>query len=807
MLQKCFPWQRRGKCIPHRETAWKGIASCFLWSAWIACHAHHAPAATVILKDGRVLMGSTARIPTLARKPDGPDRVPLIVMVDDDLRRTFVSLHQIRADGVTPEDDLQSMQRILLHQRVTSGRRLGSIGVLFRVAPFDEYGRRLVQLAGPKRDINVLQGITEITPRWTRVESLQMAKTASYEWDMRIATSSIPRDTLHTILDKKIDRTKKEDRLQLVRLFLQGERYGDAREELAEILREFPDAAEDLGPQLAALRQLEAEQLLRELQRRKNGGQHRLVRNLLAEFPTEGVAGETLIEVREELDAYSQAETAYEAFKASFAENRALVTEELYRVPLETVQRELSAELSLETWFNTSQRMASYLRFESDTATDNEQKLSLAISGWLVGSSLAQANLPTTLSLWQVRQMVRDYLRELDPGRRRLILTELRSQEGATPKYIAALLDHMKPPLDPPEAVEGIDGYFQVELPAEEDELPLGYHIQLPPEYDPYRRYPAILTLHGAMSTAAQQIDWWAGEVNEQGQRIGQAARHGYIVIAVPWAGDKQTVYGYSAREHQIILDCYRDACRKFSIDTDRVFLSGHSMGGDAAWDLGLAHPDLWAGVIPITAQGKKYCQHYTLNAKHVPLYFVGGELDGDKMFENAPILDRYLTRSGFDVTVVEYRGRGHEHFQDEIQRLFEWMGLHRRNFFPEDFTAVTMRPWDRFFWWAEVDGLPSRVTILPHQFPARNPRPMQIHGTVNVRNNRLRVTTGSKFVTLWLTPEMIDFNRRIELQINSRRTSDDYLEPDIETILEDVRLRADRQHPFWVRLAMQAGR
>ena len=52
--------------------------------------------------------------------------------------------------------------------------------------------------------------------------------------------------------------------------------------------------------------------------------------------------------------------------------------------------------------------------------------------------------------------------------------------------------------------------------------------------------------------------------------------------------------------------ECYlRDAMRRFSIDSDRVFLSGHSIGGDAAWDIGLAHPDLWAGVIPIVVRSR----------------------------------------------------------------------------------------------------------------------------------------------------------------------------------------------------------
>ena len=122
------------------------------------------------------------------------------------------------------------------------------------------------------------------------------------------------------------------------------------------------------------------------------------------------------------------------------------------------------------------------------------------------------------------------------------------------------------------------------------------------------------------------------------------------------------------------MLGALRDACRRFSIDTDRVFLTGHGMGGDAAWDIAIAHPDVWAGVIPIMAVADKFVGRYAKNAPYVAWYFVDGELDGDKCARNARELDRYL-KPNTDITVVEYLGRGYEPFGDEIQRLFDWMG------------------------------------------------------------------------------------------------------------------------------------
>ena len=142
-----------------------------------------------------------------------------------------------------------------------------------------------------------------------------------------------------------------------------------------------------------------------------------------------------------------------------------------------------------------------------------------------------------------------------------------------------------------------------------------------PPEYDPYKKYPCIVTLNGAGTTPVQQIDWWAGSLKEGAAlRYGQASRHGYIVIAPTWSRKHQKEYEYSAREHAAVLFSLRDACRRFSVDTDRVFLTGHSMGGDAVWDISLAHPDLWAGVIPFVSSSDKYVPHYTQNAKGLPM-------------------------------------------------------------------------------------------------------------------------------------------------------------------------------------------
>ncbi len=49
----------------------------------------------------------------------------------------------------------------------------------------------------------------------------------------------------------------------------------------------------------------------------------------------------------------------------------------------------------------------------------------------------------------------------------------------------------------------------------------------------------------------------------------------------------------------------------------------------------------------------------------------------------------------------------------------------------------------------------------------------------------------------------MINFDQPTIVTVEGRRISPPhrFVEPDLETLLEDARLRADRQHPFWAKL------
>jgi predicted esterase/tetratricopeptide (TPR) repeat protein len=844
------------------------LACIFCWAGTLI-PAERISATEVVLKDGRALRGKVGMVSGLAELPqplgpDGESPTLSILLMDDDLCRTFVSKRQLKE--VRQEQSDQSEEKFRIVQRVMrNGQVVHSVGPAMRLQPFDEFGRRIFTMYTAKGPVNVIQGITELTPRWTKVEGI------SHVWDMRIATNSIPRETLQKILLRQLNPQDAESYKKIARFYLQAERYRDARQTLDDLLAAFPDRKdlqEQLAPSLRAIKRMSAQQLLSELKLRQGAGQHALVWDGLKKFPSDDVGGDILQAAGDMLKDY---ETRIARRNKVLEKIDALlprISDEYQREQVWKIRDELAAELSL----NTMDRMAAFLQNADDAQMPVQEKLALAISGWLLGSDSAVDQLPVALSIYGARRQVREYLVEQTKGKREAILDGLRSQEGSSPVLIADLLSHMKPPADPPKGVSpSKPGYYKLEAPGLPREKPFTYWVQLPPEYDPYKLYPAIITLNGAGNTAESQIDWWAGDwvnvrqASEKGEdaanppapdgqmpdvkqpdekktddettgekkpdekrpddkttgekkpaaetpaipmyRNGHASRFGYIVIAPQWTGEHQNKYNYSAREHAAVLNSLRDACRRFSIDTDRVFLSGYSTGGDAAWDIALAHPDLWAGAIPISALADRYCTFYWENAKYVPFYVILGELDGTKITKNALDLDRYL-KYGYNATAVEYQGRGHDDFHEDILHIFDWMGRFRRNFFPREFICATMRDWDNFFWWVELDDMPPKTQVDPgHWPPPAGTRPAQVKG--KIVNNNINVTAGGSQVSVWVSPQMVDFKQRVNVTVNGQQinTKEPFLQGDLRTILEDARTRADRQHPFWTRLDNSTGR
>ncbi|MEQ1828187.1 MAG: alpha/beta hydrolase, partial [Pirellula sp.] len=261
------------------------------------------------------------------------------------------------------------------------------------------------------------------------------------------------------------------------------------------------------------------------------------------------------------------------------------------------------------------------------------------------------------------------------------------------------------------------------------------------------------------------------------------------------WMEPKQPAYNFTENEHANILDSLRDAMKRFSIDSDRVHIAGHYAGATAAWDIALAHPDMWAGSICVGPAASKYIIQYWTNAQYVPSYFVTGEFDPD-FDKNAPVWDNYMSRWQNDSLVTVYRGRAMDHYQEELPRIMEWMQSKIRKAPPDEFETVTSRAGDRFFWWFESSLLNQDKLVHPLLYKAGTE--YKVASNRNVTNNAIRVQIApTKQYSIYLSPDVVDFSKGQMVVVDKKVEP----KPDIRVMLEDARTRVDRQHPFWMRV------
>ncbi|MCA9136543.1 MAG: hypothetical protein KDB00_07285 [Planctomycetales bacterium] len=765
----------------------------------------------VVLKSGIALQGLMAPIATLNRNPfqlggQGQGQARPILMVDDGLRRVYV--HE-RGMVSGPPQDVRGIERTIEFKQSVplAGNVIQGIGDILQVTEFNEYGRRIISIRGPTgAPIDIVQGITEINSRYATVKALESRP--AYDWDMRVATSSIMPGTLQSIFRQRIDQDDYNQRLMVVRFFIESERFRAAEEELTRTIRQFPEL-KDMEAQLVGIISRQANVLIDEAARRVEAGQEQYARNVYDRFPMDAVDRVTREKVNiaaeklQEIDR--QVKELVDGLRTDIGE-----LPEAQQVALKGVFTEIENGLSSATL----RRLSDYSRLRDSQTVSREERVALAVAGWLMGAGSGEQNLIVASSLVQVRDLVAEYLGSADIARRSQIIEELRTIEGSQIDYVARLLPQMLPVKSWPEgsADPNIPGFFRIGgQPSDPNAARVidepKYLIQLPPEYDPLREYPCLVVLSPPNAAVESELSWWTGDFNPaENMRAGHATRNGFIVIAPKWGRDTQRTYEYTPREHHAVLSSLRHAMRRASIDSDRVFIAGHGEGATAAWDIALSHPDHWAGMISINGEPSKTIQHYFPNARTIPLYFVMGEASGPKppLSRMGAVLDDYMHVRN-DATVVMYRGRGREDFYEEIPELFKWLNVstHVRQPMPQEIDTATMRRGDQYFWWLELGPLKPLIEINPILWDQAE---RIVAGKVDASvggGNTIRIEGPADTFTLLLRPDMgVNLNEQVIIRAKGASVPQRFqFDGELETILEDTRQRADRKRPFWAKV------
>ncbi|MGE0193849.1 MAG: alpha/beta hydrolase-fold protein [Planctomycetota bacterium] len=181
----------------------------------------------------------------------------------------------------------------------------------------------------------------------------------------------------------------------------------------------------------------------------------------------------------------------------------------------------------------------------------------------------------------------------------------------------------------------------------------------------------------------------------------------------------EKTEHGWTdAGTDRFVLDLVQAAKRTAKVDPDRIYITGHSMGGYGSWTLGAQHADVWAGAAPFAGAPTAYYRSPTDKTVvgiqdgilpsfyNLPLHVYQSLDDVQVTPESNIFANQALTElkarfpKGFDWKYVEVDGRGHAAPAEGYLPALEWLASHKRNARPQVVHWQPSLPWKQHFYW-----------------------------------------------------------------------------------------------------------
>lgn len=253
------------------------------------------------------------------------------------------------------------------------------------------------------------------------------------------------------------------------------------------------------------------------------------------------------------------------------------------------------------------------------------------------------------------------------------------------------------------------------------------YALYLPRTFDKSKKYPLVISLHGAFSNHRLNLRRVFGMGNRPGESDAEASRYfpplrevGYIVAAPLARG----TIGYQGLAEKDVYDVMADVMRRFPVDEDRVYLTGLSMGGGGTLWLGLTRPDLWAAIAAVCPAVPPGTEELAPNALNLPVHLFHGDMDPVVPVAVSRMWHKTLFQLGTPVEYIEYPGIRHNSWDYAYAngQIFDWFSKFRRNRHPDRVRFLTRWYKYRKAYWVEIDGLtPAELASVDVRFSGVN--------------------------------------------------------------------------------------
>jgi predicted peptidase len=194
------------------------------------------------------------------------------------------------------------------------------------------------------------------------------------------------------------------------------------------------------------------------------------------------------------------------------------------------------------------------------------------------------------------------------------------------------------------------------------------YVLYVPRDYSRAKKWPVILFLHGA------------GERGDDGLKqsevgIGSAIRMDPdrfpALVVMPQC---KTGKHWADEMADYALNALDETLKHYSVDKNRLYLTGLSMGGYGSWTIATLHPDMFAAVVPICGGGDP--EQAAQKLKDEPIWVFHGGADPTAPVEQSHRMVDALKAAGSSVKYTEYPGVGHNSWDRAYSEkdLTDWL-------------------------------------------------------------------------------------------------------------------------------------
>lgn len=201
-----------------------------------------------------------------------------------------------------------------------------------------------------------------------------------------------------------------------------------------------------------------------------------------------------------------------------------------------------------------------------------------------------------------------------------------------------------------------------------------GFLLFLPRDYgkDPKKKWPMIYFLHGRGESNGplSLVKKWGPPRNVETQ-----PKMPYIVVSPQCPRSEEWS---DARQLDILTGLLDDVTKKYAVDTDRISLTGLSMGGSGSWALAARMPNRFAAVVPICGRGEV---ENAAKLKDLPIWIWNGDQDRGVPLSVPREMVAAIRKAGgrrVRLTTLEHVGHNCWSAAYATPELYSWMSKQR---------------------------------------------------------------------------------------------------------------------------------